>query len=84
MNVHAHDAYTTLNLKILVIVKIKHFPYLGKISPTRLIKTSRRISYIKRWCYIHHLENLEITSSSRIIKLVVIRTSLVKNITLEQ
>ena len=47
MNAHAHDTYTTHNLKILVIVKVKYFPYLGKISPTRLIKTCCIISDIK-------------------------------------
>ena len=31
-NMHAHDTYTTRNLEIIVIVKVKYFPYLGKIS----------------------------------------------------
>jgi hypothetical protein len=31
-NMHAHDTYTTHNLKILVIVIVKYIPYLRKIS----------------------------------------------------
>ena len=47
VNTHAYDTYTTHNLKILVIVKVKYFPYLGKISLTGLIKTCHNISYIE-------------------------------------
>ena len=46
-NMHTHDTYTTHNLEIIVIVKVKYFPYLGKISPTRFVNTCRNISYIK-------------------------------------
>jgi hypothetical protein len=44
---HAHDTHTTRNLEIIVIVKIKYFPYLGKISPIGVIKTCRNIYRIK-------------------------------------
>ena len=83
MNAHAHDTYTTHNLEILVIVKIKYFPYLGKISPNRVIKACRNISYKNASVIFLVFENLKIMSSSRINKPWVVRISLVKNKLLE-
>jgi hypothetical protein len=78
---HAHDTHTTRNLEIIVIVKIKYFPYLGKISPTRLIKTCCNISYIKMLVLYFLLENFKIVSNSCKNKSWVISSSFVKNIT---
>ena len=77
---HTHGTYTTHNLKIIVIVKVEYFPYLGKISPTRFIKTCRNIRISNVSVILPNLENLEITSNRRKDKLIILSTSLVMNL----